>query len=43
MTPRQIKNKIDNLDFWLRHNKAHPDYNKVKQQKHNLITKLNTI
>lgn len=33
MTPQQIKNKIDELSFWLVHNPSHTDYPIVLKDK----------
>ena len=39
MTPQQIKNKIDELSFWLIHNPSHPDYQIVLKDKLSLERK----
>ncbi|MDV6170204.1 hypothetical protein R1T16_17340 [Flavobacterium sp. DG1-102-2] len=42
MTKTQIKNKLDELDFWLINNPHHPDYQKVLNDKKELDIKYNT-
>ena len=39
MTPRQIENKINELDFWLIHNPTHPDYTTLLKDKRKLEQK----
>lgn len=38
MSSVQIKNQIEDLDFWLRHNPNHPDYC-LKHQKREALKK----
>lgn len=37
MSETQLKNKIEDLDFWLRHNPRHPDYCIKYQEREKLI------
>lgn len=37
MSDNLLKNKIDDLDFWLRHNSRHPDYCLKHQERKQLI------
>lgn len=40
MTPRQIINKIDDLEFWLINNPDHPNYQTVLKDKLSLKKQL---
>lgn len=37
MSNNQLKNKIEDLDFWLKHNPKHPDYCLKYQERQKLI------
>jgi hypothetical protein len=40
MTATAIKNKIENLDFWLTHNPSHADFKTKETEKKNLEYQL---
>ena len=40
MTPQEIKDKIENLDYWLVNNQNSPEYIEVLQDKNNLLNEL---
>lgn len=33
MTKKQLKNKIEDLEYWLQHNQSHPDYQVILRDK----------
>jgi len=40
MTPKQIENKIDELNFWLDNNREHPDYTTKYNERAKLVEQL---
>lgn len=40
MTPRQMENKIDELNFWLDNNRNHPEYSRKYDQRTQLVEQL---
>lgn len=40
MTPTELRNKVENLDWWLTHNHNHPDYNAILADKKELERQL---
>jgi hypothetical protein len=40
MTQQQLKNKIAELDFWLKHNGSHPQYATILADKTKLMNQL---
>jgi hypothetical protein len=43
MTAKQIENRIDNINFWLDHNRNHPQYSTKYNERTQLVEQLTTL